>query len=228
MKKWIWTLYPVLVAIFIVFSLNYGLNDADKWQKFFSQRNLADEQEQKAARLQTRLKTLQGFDLNQGNADLSDLILTFPAARRVWALISEVNSAASDSGVIVEKYSAVVGDVKEASGAATAAKSELPMKLSVDLTLDTMGQLWTVLDRLENSLPLVKIDSVEYLSTKATLVVEGAWGSWSRVASDITNPLPEYASALTDVKKRTNGFKAFTQIVDLNMAGTGSGVINPF
>jgi hypothetical protein len=178
--------------------------------------------------LQKRLGELQNFDFPQGETDLEQLVLAVPAARRVWSLISEVKSAASQAGVIVDKYSAVGGDVKEAtiSGSVSGVAAQA-MQLEVGLTVNNMGQLWKMMDALERSIPLVKVVSVKLDSGAAVLVVEGAWGGWSKVMSDVTMALPEYSATLNEVKNRLGDFGVVYTPLNINV-GSGDGVVDPF
>jgi Tfp pilus assembly protein PilO len=194
-NSWWWVGYPVAVAAFIFFSLNFFLNNSQMISDLTVKKDEVEAQEKQAEQLKSKLTDLKKIDSTQETEKLKRLLEAMPASRKVWYMIQELNQAASEGGVIIKEYRGVVGDVKEASESASpSAEADATGKMSLKVTYDYFPfESWKRnLAVLQKILPLMKVLKVAYSDTETELIVEGAWGPWTMLSKDALSPLPDY------------------------------------
>jgi hypothetical protein len=198
LKDWWWVGYPVLVAGFMVCSINLMVNNSQMISDFSGKQKQAQEAQAQVERLKDKLKSLEEIDRPKETERLTKILTAMPTSRKVWILVSEVNQTASMAGAIVKEYRGVVGEMKEASESAvteTSPEAESAMSLKVQYDYGPFEMMYRVLAELERQQPLVKVSKVSFKETGSEVVLEGAWGPWSRLTKDVESPLPSYEEA---------------------------------
>ncbi len=195
-NSWWWVGYPLAVAVFIFFSLNFILNNSQMISDLTVKKDEVEAQQKQAEQLRSKLADLKKIDSTQETERLKRLLEAMPASRKVWSLVLGLNQAASEGGVIVKEYRGVIGDVKEAtesaSPSASAKKKDEKMSLKVLYEVFPFDAWQRNLAVLQRILPLVKVVKVSYSDAETEMTVEGAWGPWTALSRNVLSPLPDY------------------------------------
>lgn len=226
--KFVWILYPIAVFFLIVYSFNeIQGGGASKINKLLEKKDEAATEEQKLRGLQEKLAVLKKVDMGVERDNLTWTVKALPAAKEVWLMMAEINNAASSSGAVVMTYSGSVGNVVEATAAASA--SDTPVSLIVEFSISDYSQLQQIISVLEKSLPLVSIAKVNYTNNVAKVTFVGGWAGWGKSASEALSPLPEYQASLTSLKSRLQDFIVLPEdTAGISSPSSASGVVNPF
>ena len=141
--------------------------------------------------------------LSSANLD-SDIQLTFfalPSEKDFSSIISAVNTSALDSGVEVNDYSLVIGELATPSGV-------LKNYYSVDLALTVSGNLQAskgFLTRIHEILPLSQVQGVSLNEQDTTMKLSFYVKSFPQGKYDVVNPLrpiPPNDAALFNILSR--------------------------
>jgi len=222
--KFLWVLYPVVVIFLILFSLGeLSSGGAGKLEALVKKQDEAAVEEQKLNVLQQKLDILRQTDVKVESENLAWTTKAVPAGKEVWLMMAELNNAASVSGAVLSSYTGTVGDVVEATAAASV--NDVPISLEVEFKVTDFAQLQKIISVLEKSLPLVSIAKVNFSNGSVKLSIVGAWSGWGKAASEALTPLPEYKDKLANLKIRLQEYATLPEV----MVSFGSGqAVNPF
>ncbi len=221
-KKSLWMVYPLMVMVFIFLSLNYLFGAGQEFQRFVDRQKNVGDLEVRIASLKNKLAVVSGVNVVETENNLKTLLEAMPPARRLWVVVSEVRLAASESGLVVDAFRGVGGEVRESSGAAEA------LVLDVDLKVGGVGELRDFLSKLESKKPLVKVKKIKYDGNQVTVSVEGAWSAWTKLTTDTNLPLKPYGSLLAAVLKKLEGYEGLGNTSQGVSSGSGEVNTNPF
>lgn len=225
MKKWLWLGYPAAVLVIVVVSSKFLLFDQSKWTSLLTDQQKVAEQQAQIAELKRKLGILSNVDIAQETDRLKVLVNAQPPNKAVWSLVSEMKSAATGSGVIINGYKGGAGGVREASGSAEAtAGSDESLILKVQAQIDDMTKMGKFLTSLYIKLPLARINTLTWTDGQVDMEIESAWQPWQAVAKS-DSPLPDYRAEVAAVSDKLSGFESLVQAT----AATDSSIVtNPF
>lgn len=224
--KYKWLLLPLGVVLFIVVSVNFVFNPA-RWDKLSADKTQVEEQQAQIAALRQKLAVLTAVDPTAEGDNLKYLNTAMPTTKMIWYVVSQMKNAASESGTIIEEYKAVVGSglAEATEGAKVVSVKDEPLKIKALLTVRDPKDLVPFVQNLENRLPLVRVDAVDYVAGKATIELVSAWAPITRVQPQAQG-LPDYKQKVNQAKLGIAGFVSFSDIVV--PAGTPEIIVNPF
>ncbi len=225
MNKWGWVLYPILVAVFVIYTGVTVLSNVDTWAQITQKREDVQVQQEKAALLRNKLVVLSNFDTNKAQIDLHEMLDTLPDARLAWSLISEIKNAAAQSEVELKEYKSNAGNVKQATAGAVLA-DESGVVLTISARVPDIVRLRRFLNVLMTQKPLVRLLRLSFSGGAMQLTVEGGW---SRMVHETpkNTPLQEYGTTIAGVRSQMEKYV----LVSVEQAASGSGnfgVTNPF
>ncbi len=213
-KKWSWLVFPALVGIMIIFSFGKLVAGPNQiWRKLWLNEGKVKAAEVEVAKLKNKLDRLKQVDVAGQQKLLADLGKAVPSQMQPMLLVGEMNQAASESGMVIEKYR--IDD----SG-----KQQL---LKVSLMTGDMGKLIAWVDSMERWLPLVKIVGINYKDGRADIEVEQWWKESAASGAKPDDELPETAKKIKIVMEQMAGYRELMAGVSLP-ADDGSVNSNPF
>jgi hypothetical protein len=217
LKDWVWVLYPILTAVFMVISLNFLMGSgAESMLSIISTQSENAEKEKNLAQLKIKLDLLMNTDKQDSTEKLKKLLAAMPPAKRIWYLLEAINRSATSSGMEIVEYGGIVGEVKEASESATiSAQAKNPdapdtMTLKISYKPTSFDSLYKMISEMENYLPLIKIVKASYGMDKITLTIDGAWGQFVKPSKNIIAPLPVYQENLNKTLSIIQGMNDLT------------------
>lgn len=219
MKKWLWLGYPAAVLVMVVVSSQFLLFDQSKWTSLLTDRQKVADQQTQIAELKRKLGILSTVDIAQETDRLKLLVNAQPPKKAVWSLVSEMKSAATGSGVIIDGYKGGAGGVREASGSA-----DESLVLKVQAHVSDVTKMGKFLTSLYNKLPLARINTLTWTDGQVEMEIESAWLPWQAVAKS-DSPLPDYKAEVTAVSDKLSGFESLVEVTEATGSG---GVTNPF
>ena len=225
-SKWGWAVYPVLVGLFILFTVK-SVIDAKSfgWRQTRERQKRVAEEQQTVSRLEAKLAILRKLSEDEMEADLSELITAVPVSKQLFAAVAQVRMAATVSGIKLEKYSAQVGDIREATVSAQKANSDA-LQLAVLLNVFDLHQLREFLEVLERQLPVARVTEVEFGGKSGVRVtVKQGYSPWVKSGATVDQPLPDYQSKLLQVKNKLELYERLSQsnMAEAEEIGTASG-----
>ena len=225
-SKWGWAVYPVLVGLFILFTVK-SVIDAKSfgWSQTRERQKRVAEEQQTVSRLEAKLAILRKLSEDEMEADLSELITAVPVSKQLFAAVAQVRMAATVSGIKLEKYSAQVGDIREATVSAQKANSDA-LQLAVLLNVFDLHQLREFLEVLERQLPVARVTEVEFGGKSGVRVtVKQGDSPWVKSGATVDQPLPDYQSKLLQVKNKLELYERLSQsnMAEAEEIGTASG-----
>lgn len=213
-KKWSWLVFPVLVVIMIIFSFGRLVSGPDQiWRKLRLNEGKVKAAEMEVAKLKNKLNKLKQVDVAGQQKLLAQLGKAVPSQMQPMLLVGEMNQAASESGVVIEKYSIDNGEKQQ--------------DLKISIATGDAGKLIAWVDGMERWLPLVKIVSISYKDGRAEVVVGQEWKELVVTGAKPGDELPETAEKIKIVMEQMAGYRELTAGVSLP-ADDGSVNPNPF
>ncbi len=192
-KHWFWVLYPVLMIILMFVSAKILFStDTNKLVEANTKRKQAQTEAEKVANLKSKLDYLNSINQEQYINDLKFLTAAVPASKKPWLTLAEMNLAATRAGMLVSDFYGSIGDIKEASEAAT---GELPaLFIDSKVKVDQIVILREFFNELYKLRPLVKILEFSWSGTSAQMQVDVAYSPWPKI-------VPEAETAVTENKE---------------------------
>ncbi|MDO8487786.1 MAG: type 4a pilus biogenesis protein PilO [bacterium] len=225
-KKWHWLLYPLGVGVVVLTSINILFGSSGLWEKISGSRERLAKQEAQTAKLRAKLTVLQGANRQVESDNLTYLLSVLPARKNLPTLLAEVEQASSVSGAIFEGFKGRVSEVAASESAtASAGIASDALQLEVTLVVVDLSQLRAALASLENSLPLVKINKIEFAAGKAILLVEGLWHTLAKLPAGPDYPVVDSSASLAQLRA---ALSSFTELPKLEIPQTGDVNFNPF
>lgn len=214
-KKWAWLVFPALVGIMIIFSFGRLVAGPDQiWRKLWLNEKKAKAAEIEVAKLKNKLDRLNRVNVSEQQKTLADLGKAVPNQFQPMLLIGEMNQAASESGVVIEKYRIDNGEKQQ--------------DLKITMLTGDAGKLIAWVNSIERWLPLVKIVSVSYKDGRAEVVVEQAWKEVVAMGAKPEDELPDAGEKIKAVMEKMSGYRELIAGVTSLPADDGAVNPNPF
>ncbi len=187
-SKYTWLGYPVIVAILILFSVNYlvgGQNQA--WFKLLEKQQQISKDREAVGIMKAKIATLKQTNVNQVREDLGLMLTAVPDKSPIQAMVNVLRYGAAESGSTLDKYK-------------SSSISEGQIVLIADYVVPDFPSVEKLLKTLESSLPLVKIISANYLAPDLTITVAFADIPQDPISVKISDPLPSYYEPYSQLK----------------------------
>lgn len=214
-KKWSWLAFPLLVGIMIVASFGRLVAGPDQiWRKLWLNEGKVKTAEVEVAKLKSKLDKLNRVNVAEQQKILTELGKAVPSQMQPMLLIGEMNRAASDSGVVIEKYG--IND------------SKTQQLLEVSILAGETGKLVLWVNDMERWLPLVKIVSISYTEGRAEVMVEQMWKELVATGAKPGDELPDTGEKVKTIMDQIAGYRELTAGVTSLPADDGSVNPDPF
>jgi hypothetical protein len=224
---WVWVFYPILVVAILLFGTDFLLSTGQlSLVKLASRQEEVEAKEKIVQELRVKLDRLKQVDREKGLADIQTMLSAMPANKRVWLVINQLQQAATDSGAVLSSYKGTVGDVSEASEGAklTDESYNTPLIVKANYESASFTGLITILQALEKSLPLVKIEKIDFGTNVTAIEVRAGWLAWKNItAGDVTNAMPEYKTTVEKALQQIDGLNKVEVTVPEAAAASASG-----
>ena len=203
MRDYWWSIYLVMAVLFVIFSFRIIGDLGRGWTELEQNRREIEEGHQKAEVLKKKLAVLGAAPEEELRQNLARLILAVPASKQLFAAVAELKLAATVAGVKLDKYSARVGEIREATTSAQAtAETSGDLEISVNLAVFDLFGLKDFLATLERLLPIVRVKQISYTSGKVEMMVGQPVSPWEKQSLNIDAPLPDYREKIAQVIRK--------------------------
>ncbi len=214
-KKWSWLAFPALVVVMIMFSFGRLVAGSDQiWRKLWLNEEKVKAAEIEVAKLKNKLERLKQVDVVGQQKLLAQLGKAVPSQMQPMLLIGEMNQAASESGVVIEKYSIDNGEKQQ--------------ELKISIATGDAGKLTAWVNDMEGWLPFVKIVSISYKDGRAEVVVEQEWKELAVTGAKPGDELPDTGEKMKTVTDKMAGYRELTAGATGLPADDGAVNPNPF
>lgn len=194
-----WLAYPVVVLVAmlilvtqVVFPSGTVSNLRRAWTEIEEKRAVVE-------RLRTRITVLEKVGEGEADEDLKKLFLIMPASKELLPIISGLRTAAGKSGVLLEGYNAVGGEIKGGGGG---------QNLRVDVSVaGSWSAVLQFIQETERQLPLRRVTEVSLIAGKSRVVVEGRWAPLAKVVDLEGKDVPDYRGRLDEVMAAVAGYE---------------------
>ncbi len=205
-KKYLWLVYPIGVAVAIVVSIGVLFGAQGLWAKMAQSGQQVEEEAITAANLRTKQARLQAVDMQVEGQNFGYLVSILPAQKNFPVLLAQISVAASSSGIILESFKGQVGEVAASESATSSATTDI-RQLQLSLTfVGTFDQLRQMISQLESSLPLVEVKKVVFSENRAEMIVKGDWGYLEKLAAGAQYQVPDISADLLRLKNQLRGY----------------------
>ncbi len=222
-RKYTWLIYPVVVVLGILASSVFLLAPSF-WQNLFSTAAAVQQATTTANNLQTKLRTLAAVNVPTETDNLTYLLSILPSSKQIPILISQLQSAAADTGTVLESYRFDAGDISATQSAKPVGDDLI---LSVTYIVSDISTLKNLLANLAGRTPLLAVHEVHFLTGKVDLKIDALWSPLAKLAAAGPNePLPNAGNDVLRIKQQ---FAANAAVVN-NASGSGNQTVstNPF
>lgn len=225
LHKYTWAIYPGVVVVGILASSTLLLSP-NFWQNLFNTAAAVQEQSTSANSLQAKLRALESVNIANENDNLSFLLSILPASKQIPVLLSQLQSAAVDTGTILEGYRFEAGDISATESAGITTPSD-NLSLSAAYTVADISALRNLINNFENRTPLLAVKEVHYESGRANFKIDALWSPLTKLtASDNAEPLVSVGSGMARIRGQ---FASIIAVVkDASSAADQSVSANPF
>lgn len=213
-KKWGWLVFPALVGIMIIFSFGRLVAGPDQvWRKLWLNEAKVKTAEIEVAKLKSKLDKLNRVNVAEQQKLLIELGKAVPSQMQPMLLVGEMNQAASESGVVIEKYGIDNGEKQQ--------------DLKISIATGDADKLIVWVNDMERWLPLAKIVSISYKDSLAEVTVEQRWKELVATGAKPEDELPEMDEKVKNLLSKLGNFReigtSFAQTKD-----DGTVNLNPF
>lgn len=199
LRKFAWVIYPVVVTMSILASSTL-LFSPGFWQNLFSTASVVQQATATANNLQSKLHALEAVNVPIETENLTYLLSILPATKQIPVLMSQLQSAAVDTGAILESYRFDAGDISSTESANASSDN---LVLNVTYTVADLPALRTLLGNLANRTPLLAIHEVHYLGGRVNLKIDALWSPLAKLsASSADQPLPNVSNDMLRIKQQ--------------------------
>jgi len=226
LHKYAWLVYPGLVAFGILASSTLLLSPGF-WQNLFSTAAAVQEQSAIANNLQIKLRTLESVNISAENDNLNFLLSILPASKQIPTLLSQLQSAAVDTGSILESFRFDAGDISATDAAKATDSDDLTLKAAYIVA--DMGALKNLISNLENRTPMLSVKEVHYTSGRVDLIIDALWSPLAKFSSGAaSDPLVSVGSDMSRIRQQFATIIAVAVVKDASSAADQSVSANPF
>lgn len=220
-RYWFWVLYPVglILMMFISARIMFSAN-ANKFVEANIKRKQVETESVKVANLKAKLNYLNSIDQAQYITDIKFLTSVIPASKKPWLTLAEMNLAASRSGISVADFFGTIGDIKEASEAATGAIPELYIESQVKVS--DFQMLRKFYDELAKFRPLVKVLSLDWDAQSVEMNIDVSYAPWPKLVADPEGVVSENKEARMALMEKLQGFEDIDPLVEYAASGSGN------
>ncbi|KKU03169.1 MAG: hypothetical protein UX99_C0003G0008 [Candidatus Amesbacteria bacterium GW2011_GWB1_47_26] len=210
-KKWSWLAFPLLVGVMTVVSFGKLVAGPDQiWRKLRLNEGKAKATEIEVVKLKSKLDRLNRVDTAEQGKVLSELGKAVPSQIQPMLLIGEMNQAASESGVAVEKYRIDNSETRQA--------------LQVSILTEDAGKLIDWVNNMEGWLPLARIVGISYENDRAEVTVEQVWKESAASGTKPEDELPETGERVKSLLSKLGDFR---EIGTSSAQTKDDGAVNP-
>ena len=211
-KTWGWLIFPVLVGIMVIFSFGRLVAGPDQiWRKLWLNEGKVKAAEVEVAKLKNKLDRLKQVDVVGQQKLLAELGKAVPNQMQPMLLIGEMNQAASESGVVIEKYSIDNGEKQQDS--------------KISIATGNADKLIVWVNDMERWLPMARIVNISYGEGRAEVIVEQVWKEFVVSGAKPEDELPETREKVRAVIDQMAGYRELT--VRATGLPTDDGAVNP-
>ena len=221
LRDYWWAVYPVMAVMFMFFSFKVIGNVGQSWTEAAGRQRELEEGRKKAEVSRRKLATLEGMDEEEMRQGLVKLVMAVPASKQLFAAVSELKSAATGAGIRLEKYSAKVGEIREASESAVVSTGSKDLELAVSLTVFDLSQLRGFLAALERQLPIMRVIEVRYTLGGVQMTVRQPVDLWVKQNPSVDTPLPDYQVKYAEVSGKLQLYESLLESLDEQLGGDG-------
>lgn len=195
-RRWSWLMFPLFVGVVILISYGWLVAGPNQiWQKLWVDQEKVKAAEIEVARLKSKLDALSRVNVADQREILAALEKATPSQMRPMLLIGEMTVAASESGVVIEKYK-TGGDRSQ--------------QLEVSLQTGDAGKLIEWINHMEKWIPLVSIVRMSYTGGQAEVTVEQMWKGFVASGARPEDELPEMGERTKAVMSKISGYRELT------------------
>ncbi|HBC72629.1 MAG: hypothetical protein UX91_C0005G0010 [Candidatus Amesbacteria bacterium GW2011_GWB1_47_19] len=229
-KKWLWVGYPVVVALMIVWTVQFMVTGgSDIWVNMTQNEEETRKQEELVAILRQKLKILQGVNREELESDLRLAVEAVPPVQKAWQVVTQLRVAALESGSVMKSFKGAGGETKEASESARIDETKPPLGFNAVFTVNDLTQAQRVINSLEGKLPLIRVNSIKYLLGEMDIEVTGTWVGWTKLPEQAYSlPLPEYRIASGRMRTLLAGLVSVGDVSGEFTASGAGQMANPF
>lgn len=208
LSDWLWVGYPIVVVVLMAVVVNmFATTSQQRVEQMSRQQNNVETQEEKIARLKTKLSVLRQVNMTAGSADLELGLTAIPENRKMWLVMNEARFAAASSEASISRYTGqTADDVRLGPGSDS---GDIGV-ISVTYEIDEFDQIREIIENLEKLMPLVKVRRISFDTDKMEIDIEGARSVWGKVEQDVDAAIPAYTSSVSLMKNKLQGLEQVT------------------